>query len=54
MAAPCQAKFLKNETIELSQFVEGEEEVVTKKLVSEIIEARLSEILSFVNNELKK
>jgi cell division protein FtsA len=48
------SKVSKNETIELSQFVEGEEEVVTKKLVSEIIEARLSEILSFVNNELKK
>ena len=38
----------------MSQFVEGEEEVVTKKLVSQIIEARLSEILSFVNDELKK
>ncbi|MEW5805321.1 MAG: cell division protein FtsA [Patescibacteria group bacterium] len=48
------SKASKKEEIELSRFVEGEEAVVTKKHLAEIIEARLSEILGFVNDELKK
>ena len=48
------SKTSKKDEIELSQFVEGEEAVVSRKHLSEIIEARSSEILDFVNDELKK
>ncbi|HCI05192.1 TPA: hypothetical protein DEX28_00400, partial [Patescibacteria group bacterium] len=48
------SKASKKDEIELSQFAEGEETVVSKKYLAEIIEARTSEILDFVNDELKK
>ena len=44
----------KKEEIDLAKIEKGEEEVVSRKLVAQIIEARLSEILSLVNKELKK
>jgi cell division protein FtsA len=44
----------KKEEIDLSQFIEGEQETVPRRHVAEIIEARVSEILGFVNDELKK
>lgn len=49
-----ESKVNKKNLIELSQFIEGEQESVAQKHVAEIIEARLSEILGFVNDELKK
>lgn len=48
------AKVSKKDMIELSQFIEGEKEAVSKKYIADIIDARLSEILGFVNDELKK
>ncbi len=48
------SKTSKKDEIELSQFSDGEETVVSKKYLAEIIEARTSEILDFVNDELKK
>jgi cell division protein FtsA len=44
----------KKEMIALSEFIEAEKEAVSKKYLAEIIEARLSEILSLVADELKK
>ena len=48
------SKISKKEEIEMSRFAEGEESTVSKKYLAEIIEARVSEILEFVNAELKK
>ncbi len=48
------SKVNKKDVIELSQFIEGEETVVGRKYIADIIDARLSEILDFVNAELKK
>jgi cell division protein FtsA len=44
----------KNEEIDLSKFDPSEEQTTLRSLVVEIIEARLEEIFSLVNNELKK
>ncbi|NQV13781.1 MAG: cell division protein FtsA [Parcubacteria group bacterium] len=44
----------KKEEIDLAKMEKGEEEVVSRKLVAQIIEARLAEIMSLVNKELKK
>ncbi len=44
----------KNEEIDLSKFDPSEEHATTRSYVVEIIEARLEEIFSLVNNELKK
>lgn len=41
------------ETIELSRFLPGAKNTVSRRFVAEIIESRLAEILEFVNNELK-
>ncbi|KKU11218.1 MAG: Cell division protein ftsA [Parcubacteria group bacterium GW2011_GWA2_46_7] len=49
-----EAKVNRKEEIDLSQFIEGEDEIVSRRHVAEIIEARASEILGFVNDELKK
>jgi cell division protein FtsA len=49
-----EAKINRKEEIDLSQFIEGEQEMVSRRHVAEIIEARVSEILGFVNDELKK
>jgi cell division protein FtsA len=43
----------KNEDIDLSQIDSQEEGLVSRRHVAEIIEARVEEILRFVNNELK-
>lgn len=52
MAVPSEVN--KKEEINLTKIEKGEEEVVSRKLVAQIIEARLAEILSLVNKELKK
>ena len=44
----------KKEEINLAKIAEGEEEVVSRHQIAEIIEARLSEIFSLVDKELKK
>ncbi|MFH2104716.1 MAG: cell division protein FtsA, partial [Parcubacteria group bacterium] len=44
----------KKEEIDLAKMEKGEEEVVSRKLVAQIIEARLAEIMFLVNKELKK
>jgi len=44
----------KKDKIDLSKIDSKENQIVTKKHISEIIEARLSEIFSMVNRELKK
>ncbi|MBU1118995.1 cell division protein FtsA [Patescibacteria group bacterium] len=44
----------KKEEINLSKLDKGEEAVVSRKRVAEIVEARLSEIFSLVDKELKK
>ncbi len=41
------------ENIEIKKFFEGSEGMISRRFVAEIIEARLSEIFEFVNNELK-
>lgn len=41
------------ETIELGKFSPGAKGTVSRRFVAEIIEARLAEILEFINNELK-
>lgn len=41
------------ESVELSKFVPGAKNNVSRRFISEIIESRLAEILEFVNNELK-
>lgn len=46
-------KIREAETISLSQFDPGETERIERKYVSEIIQARLGEILTLVNSELK-
>lgn len=48
------SKVNKKDMIDLSQFIEGEEATVSRKYIADIVEARLSEILDFVNDELKK
>lgn len=44
----------KRDQIDLSQIEEGEEEVVSRHHIAEIVEARLSEVFSMVNEELQK
>lgn len=44
----------RKEEINLNQFDDTEEEVVSRKHAAEIIEARLAELFSLVNKELKK
>ncbi|MBI4134994.1 MAG: cell division protein FtsA [Candidatus Sungbacteria bacterium] len=44
----------KKETIRLSEFMEGEETLVPRKEIAEIIEARFSDIFELMNKELKK
>jgi cell division protein FtsA len=44
----------KKDKIDLSQIDEAEEEIVSRHYLAEIIEARLSEIFSLVDEELKK
>lgn len=44
----------KRDQIDLSQFEEGEEEVVSRHHIAEIIEARLGELFSMINEELQK
>lgn len=44
----------RKEEINLQEFDEGEEGIISRRHVAEIIEARLSEIFSLVNKELKK
>ncbi|MDO8504632.1 MAG: cell division protein FtsA [Candidatus Liptonbacteria bacterium] len=41
------------ENVELKKFVSGAKNIISRRFVSEIIESRLTEILEFVNNELK-
>ncbi|GIW65258.1 MAG: cell division protein FtsA [Candidatus Parcubacteria bacterium] len=41
------------ETIDLSSFLGGERNIISKKFLAEIIEARLDEIFELVNKELK-
>ncbi len=48
------SKVNKKDMVDLSQFIEGEEATVSRKYIADIVEARLSEILDFVNDELKK
>lgn len=47
-------KIRDSETINLSDFENGESEKTKRKYVAEIIEARLTEIFSFVKDDLKK
>lgn len=47
-------KIREAETISLSQFDTGEDQRIERKYVSEIIQARLGEIFTLVNSELKK
>lgn len=44
----------KKEMIDLSEFQEGDSQMVSRKHVAEIIEARIEEIFRLVNKELKK
>lgn len=44
----------KKEMIDLAEFQEGETQLVSRKQVAEIIEARIEEIFKLVNKELKK
>lgn len=44
----------KKELIDLVEFQEGESQMVSRKQVAEIIEARIEEIFKLVNKELKK
>jgi len=44
----------KKEMIPLSQFIDGEEEAISRKYIADIIEARISEIFELVVSELKK
>ena len=44
----------KKEKIDLSQIEENEEGIISRRYLTEIIEARLSEIFSLVDDELKK
>lgn len=44
----------KKEMIDLSEFQEGDSQMVSRKHVAEIIEARIEEIFKLVNKELKK
>ena len=48
------ARISETKTIDLSKIVEDEKGAESQKYVAEIIEARLSEILEMVRNELKK
>lgn len=47
-------KVRESEIISLSQFAQGENQRIERKYVSEIIQARLSEIFALINQELKK
>ena len=47
-------KIKADETIDLSKFDPKESEKISKKYISEIIDARLDEIFSLIKNELKK
>lgn len=44
----------KRDVIRLSEFIEGETGVVSRREIAEIIEARFSEIFELINKELKK
>ena len=44
----------KKEMIDLAEFQEGESQMISRKQVAEIIEARIEEIFKLVNKELKK
>ena len=44
----------KKEMIDLSEFEDGESQLVSRRHVAEIIEARIEEIFKLVNKELKK
>lgn len=47
-------KIPKKEMIPLSAFVEGEDDRISRRYIAEVIEARLTEIFGFVQEELKR
>ena len=50
----CKDEKTKDEEIDLSKFSKTETDTIAKKYLSEIVRARYSEILYFVNTELKR
>lgn len=44
----------RREMVALAQFIEGEDETVARRYLADIIEARLAEIFSMVNDQLRK
>jgi cell division protein FtsA len=46
--------FEKKESISLSNYIEGENENISKRYIAEIIEAKVEEIFDFIAQELKK